>query len=177
MSKFKIIFQASGRGAAQCAPDPNYPNGKYIPTGPNTISCKVTLPYPAKECGIHVIECMECERKIGVTAAGRPDDPTGVDLPCNLGDQKSFINDTITKENHCLKCNYKINAAGGVDHNHRPFPGAVSICINCAHIMMFDKDLSFRELTEKERKTILQDPTIVKYLQAIKHVQKFRPKK
>jgi hypothetical protein len=76
-----VEFFPSGRGKAQCAPDPDYPNGIALP--PSTmVSCKVELPYPAPECGMWRVECTLCKCQILVTAAGRPDDPVSVCMPC-----------------------------------------------------------------------------------------------
>jgi hypothetical protein len=78
-----VEFFPSGRGKAQCAPDPDYPNGIALPCPPSTmVSCKVELPYPAPECGMWRVECTLCKCQILVTAAGRPDDPVSVCMPC-----------------------------------------------------------------------------------------------
>lgn len=67
----------------QCAPDPNYPNGKAIDISvPGSPSCAADLPYPARRCGVYVIECRQCGFKIGLTTAGRPDDPRSIRIPC-----------------------------------------------------------------------------------------------
>ena len=77
----EVTFRKSGRGKAQCPPDPDYPNGKKIAIDvqPN---CEVSLPYPAPECGQFFVKCKACEAFIIVTAAGRPDDPISVTVPC-----------------------------------------------------------------------------------------------
>jgi hypothetical protein len=82
MTAHKVTFIPSGRGKAQCAPDPNYPKGKVVNPYPEGVSCKVDLPYPAPECGYFYIDCDECGRKVMVTAAGRTDDPLTVFIPC-----------------------------------------------------------------------------------------------
>lgn len=67
----------------QCAPDPRYPTGKDLDASrgePDT--CTTALPYPAKRCGIYVIRCVACSFSVGVTTAGRPDDPRSVKIPC-----------------------------------------------------------------------------------------------
>ena len=77
--KFKIDWLDSGRGP-QCKPNPDYPGGKDIGTGP----CKVDLPYPAKRIGIYIIHCNECGLRVGITTAGRPDDPRSARLECKV---------------------------------------------------------------------------------------------
>lgn len=80
--KHSIEFVASGRGKAQCAPDPAYPHGKPIDMAGNRPSCEVTLPYPAPECGRFEVKCQTCGLTVLITAAGRPDDPTTIRIPC-----------------------------------------------------------------------------------------------
>jgi hypothetical protein len=81
--KHTVKFVPSGRGKAQCPPDPDFPNGTAILAPPGVaVSCKVDLPYPAPECGWFEVECLKCGFTMVVTAAGRPDDPISVRLPC-----------------------------------------------------------------------------------------------
>jgi hypothetical protein len=78
-----VNFIPSGRGKARCAPDPEYPNGKVMgKVKPGTRQCRVTLPYPAPECGVFRVDCKTCKMVVLVTAAGRPDDPKEVILEC-----------------------------------------------------------------------------------------------
>ena len=82
-NKHRIQFVKSGRGKAQCAPDPDYPEGVVVDGAlPGAQACSVALPYPAPECGFHHVECLDCGRVVAVTAAGRPDDPRAVIIPC-----------------------------------------------------------------------------------------------
>jgi hypothetical protein len=71
---------------AQCPPNPAYPNGKDVscPIAPGQPSCQAPIPYPASECGVWVVRCLICKASVGVTAAGRPDDPRSVRMPCKL---------------------------------------------------------------------------------------------
>lgn len=67
----------------KCQPDPAYPDGKPIDlTAGQEPSCQVELEHPAPRCGVYVIACDQCGRRIGVTTAGRPDDPSTVKIPC-----------------------------------------------------------------------------------------------
>ena len=81
-----VVFQPSGRGAARCPSNPAYPDGVTIdPVGTDKEGwCLVTLPYPAPECGVWVIDCLTCKTSVLVTAAGRRDDPVKVRIPCFL---------------------------------------------------------------------------------------------
>jgi hypothetical protein len=79
-----VTFRPSGRGKAQCAPDPEYPNGIELDLRGEAglPSCLVPLKYPAPECGVWMVDCSSCSILIAVTAAGRPDDPRSVQIPC-----------------------------------------------------------------------------------------------
>lgn len=81
-----ITFIKSGRGKAQCPPDPAYPNGIALrpEAKPGTELCHINLPYPAPECGMWSVTCDRCQMNVLITAAGRPDDPISVLLPCNM---------------------------------------------------------------------------------------------
>lgn len=67
----------------QCAPDPAYPNGKDIDNGGRQApGCWTDLPYPAKRCGLYIVECERCGYRVAITTAGRSDDPRSVRIPC-----------------------------------------------------------------------------------------------
>lgn len=76
-----VKFVASGRGKAQCPADPRYPEGVdvLVPGDPH---CVVKIPCPAPECGHWVVTCRACRVQVLMTAAGRPDDPRQLTLPC-----------------------------------------------------------------------------------------------
>lgn len=75
--KFQVKWFDRGR-APQCQPNPDYPDGIDVGEGP----CKVDLPYPAKRCGLYIVHCHMCKATVGVTTAGRPDDPRSVRMEC-----------------------------------------------------------------------------------------------
>jgi hypothetical protein len=70
----------------RCKPDPDWPNGKPVNlmTDPDQKVCRADLPYPAPRCGLYVVKCKICGWSVGITTAGRPDDPPWVALPCRL---------------------------------------------------------------------------------------------
>jgi hypothetical protein len=80
---FDIHFEPSGRGKAQCPPNPDFPDGVRVDArtrrGP---VCTIEFPYPAPECGTWFASCRQCRFTIGVTAAGRPDDPRSITISC-----------------------------------------------------------------------------------------------
>jgi hypothetical protein len=75
-----IRFLDRGR-EPQCPPNPKYPNGIDIDMLERP-ACLVKLPYPAKRCGVWIIECSKCGRRDAVTTAGRRDDPRSYMMPC-----------------------------------------------------------------------------------------------
>lgn len=78
-----FIFLDSGR-EPQCPSNPAYPNGKHVrAAGTGRPTCEVKLPYPAPRCGVMVVKCDACGLSVGLTVAGRPDDPCTVQLECN----------------------------------------------------------------------------------------------
>lgn len=69
----------------KCAPDPDFPNGRNLDISSGSArSCRADLPYPAARCGIYVVSCPICGQKIGVTTAGRPDDPKSLKIACKI---------------------------------------------------------------------------------------------
>ena len=81
----RITFVASGRGPAQCASNPKYPEGIDVDVClfGGAPACSFTLPYPAPECGHWDVVCTACRARTLVSAAGRPDDPRSVKVPCH----------------------------------------------------------------------------------------------
>lgn len=66
----------------QCAPNPKHPNGIDVDMSGGGPSCYTELPYPAKRCGVYVVECEKCGLRVGITTAGRADDPRSAKLGC-----------------------------------------------------------------------------------------------
>ena len=65
------------------APNKEHPNGVDIDEAAGRLpSCTVDLPYPAKRRGVYLIDCERCGFKIGVTTAGRADDPKSITVAC-----------------------------------------------------------------------------------------------
>lgn len=80
--EFIVEWIDSGK-EPQCKPDPAYPQGKdLVIAAGNVPSCMILLPYPAKRCGIYIVECNRCHTRVGCTTAGRTDDPRSMKIPC-----------------------------------------------------------------------------------------------
>lgn len=82
MSVLKVTWIDEGR-EPKCAPNPNFPQGRDLDMSERGISsCQTDLPYPAKRCGIFLLECGICGLRVGITTAGRPDDPRSAKVSC-----------------------------------------------------------------------------------------------
>ncbi len=80
--RFKIEWIDAER-KPQCPPNPKYPTGKDVDlSGGAMPQCCAALPYPAKRCGLYLVECPVCGLRVAVTTAGRPDDPRLVKMAC-----------------------------------------------------------------------------------------------
>jgi hypothetical protein len=70
---------------SQCLPDPAYPNGIDIDMACGKHrTCTIGLPYPAKRCGVYIVDC-RCGHQIAVITNGRVDDPRSLTLACKNG--------------------------------------------------------------------------------------------
>jgi hypothetical protein len=81
---FKIIW-LDRECEPKCQPNPDYPDGKDVDASDGAKkTCKCTLPYPAKRCGIYIVKCQICGIHVAITTVGRPDDPRSAIIPCKL---------------------------------------------------------------------------------------------
>lgn len=82
--KFMVTWQDAGR-EPKVAPNPDYPNGVDVDaSGGAELTCKVTLPYPAKRIGFYSVICQICGHTSVTTTAGRADDPRSVTVACKI---------------------------------------------------------------------------------------------
>lgn len=56
-----------------------------------------------------------------------------------------FVKHTI-----CPVCGYTPDCASGINHNRRPKPDDLSICLACGAALVFTADLDLRKATEAE---------------------------
>jgi hypothetical protein len=81
-SNLKVIWH-DHRREPKCPPNPDFPEGKDIDlSAGEPMVCTTQLPYPAKRCGMFIVACGCCGLTVGITTAGRPDDPRSVIIPC-----------------------------------------------------------------------------------------------
>lgn len=80
--QFRIIWRDWGR-EPQVPANPDYPKGIDLDiSSPGAKTCQTPLPYPARRCGVYIVSCSVCGLNVGVTTAGRPDDPRSVRVTC-----------------------------------------------------------------------------------------------
>jgi hypothetical protein len=80
----RVGFIDSGR-EPQCPSNPDFPDGTEVDMSHGAAkTCDVSLPYPAPRCGVLVMDCSKCGLRVGVTVAGRRDDPRIAKLACKL---------------------------------------------------------------------------------------------
>jgi hypothetical protein len=78
-----VRFLDKGRTATS-PPNPKYPNGVIVDMSQGfTKRCDFKLPYPAPRCGVMHVVCNKCGVSVGITVAGRPDDPHTVIIGCH----------------------------------------------------------------------------------------------
>jgi hypothetical protein len=72
------------RRTAREPANPKYPNGMMVNLNVNPLarSCSFNLPYPAPRCGQYIVTCRTCGFSVGLTVAGRADDPRVITIPC-----------------------------------------------------------------------------------------------
>lgn len=80
-AQFEILWHDSGK-EPRCPPNPEYPDGIDVDAAGDASACVADLPYPAKRIGTYIVKCQRCGISIGLTTAGRPDDPKSVRVPC-----------------------------------------------------------------------------------------------
>lgn len=75
-------FLGEGRLAKEPA-NPAYPEGLAVDFAPDAEkSCAMSLTYPAPQIGKWIVKCERCSYVAVVTAAGQPDDPVSIRIPC-----------------------------------------------------------------------------------------------
>jgi hypothetical protein len=67
----------------QAAANPAFPKGidVDVSAGQSPV-CIVTLPWPAKRCGVYLVACDICGFGAAITTAGRLDDPRSLTAAC-----------------------------------------------------------------------------------------------
>lgn len=66
----------------------------------------------------------------------------------------------------CPWCGRVNDSATGLNHNKRPKPGDVGVCIGCAELVVYEHD-SFRKATDTERAEAMACPDVANVRGAI----------
>jgi NAD-dependent SIR2 family protein deacetylase len=77
--------------------------------------------------------------------------------------------DFHTPESTCPYCGKVTNGAAGPE---APEPGAISICIGCYNLGIFDDDLKIRKPTVEEFAEIRTDPQVWQEIEMVRHLLK-----
>src|SRR5258708_891822 len=74
-----------GEREPRCQPNPEFPNGMDVDFSEGASkTCFSEIPYPAPRCGIMRVYCSQCGISLGLTVAGRVDDPRSIRMPCYI---------------------------------------------------------------------------------------------
>lgn len=57
---------------------------------------------------------------------------------------------SVVPEDFCSHCGKRFDRATDPLYDKTPTPGAITICIDCGHVMAFAVDMHLRELTDEE---------------------------
>lgn len=78
-----VEFSDTGRKATQ-PPHPDFPEGLLVDLSQGSERvCRVEMPYPAVGIGTYSVTCRTCGVAVGLTTAGRADDPRTIILRCD----------------------------------------------------------------------------------------------
>jgi len=88
-----------------------------------------------------------------------------------MGDWRAFFLTSYS----CPYCGTKLDACTQVEgRDHGPEEGDVSLCINCAGIMVFIDRFTVRQATDEEQREALEDASVQKAKQIIERMRKRR---
>lgn len=83
MEQAMKVEWVDGEREPQNKPNPAFPDGIDLDMSMGAEpTCATNLPYPAKRCGLYIVECDACGQSVAVTTAGRADDPRSIKLAC-----------------------------------------------------------------------------------------------
>lgn len=84
--QFTVRRRRDAGAEPQVAPDdPAWPQGRDVDISACApTSCRLALRCPARRIGRYIITCRLCGVRVGVSAAGRADDPRSIAMACRL---------------------------------------------------------------------------------------------
>jgi hypothetical protein len=72
----------------------------------------------------------------------------------------------------CPSCGKTIDGVTGVDHEHQPKPGDLSVCLYCEALMFFTEGMGVRAATPEESEEIHRNPMLKRTLEVIREIRK-----
>jgi hypothetical protein len=69
--------------------------------------------------------------------------------------------DTVIPDAKCSACGYKMDRSTAAFGEAQPNEGDLSMCLNCGHVSIFDKQLRLRQPTPGEKAIIDADPRLI----------------
>lgn len=56
----------------------------------------------------------------------------------------------LGKELKCPLCGHPADGASGIDHNDKPDPGDLAVCISCASPLIYTDNFELRQMTKQD---------------------------
>lgn len=84
------------------------------------------------------------------------------------------MKDTVVPKSSCLHCGKIVEIATSFE-GHTPYPGAISVCIKCGHVMAFDDNMVLRNLNDQEMHDLAGDKNLLRLQKARGYVMSKAP--
>jgi hypothetical protein len=80
---------------------------------------------------------------------------------------------TQIERDACPFCGHQLDAvtAGPENPDATPLPGDLTVCIQCAGLLVFDDQMKVRPPTSEEQAEMLADPQVIRLVEAITGIQ------
>jgi hypothetical protein len=78
---------------------------------------------------------------------------------------------TTLIKNKCINCGKELNMATSIEVDIAPHDGAIAVCGACGHVMAFDSQKNFRELTDDEIKEVAGSKGLLAAQQLVEFVK------
>jgi hypothetical protein len=59
-----------------------------------------------------------------------------------------------------------MDACTGIEHDHGPKPGSITVCIKCGHVMAFGENLEMVPLNDEQMEWVAGNPLILRIQKA-----------
>ena len=85
--------------------------------------------------------------------------------------------DTRVPESSCPNCGKQLDAALSTEDDHKPSPGAFTICMDCRHLCAFAEDMGLRELTDDEVVAVAGDKRVLRAMKALSDLERSKERR